>query len=811
MAQLKQSPGWVSCARPPHGKWRRSSSPARSPQPGKENQPSPGDLPGAQSHSKIPVLSRSRLPPDCQPLRQAWGSQSQKGKAASKKPCTQTCPFNLTGKGDKDQVMSCADVAAGPELRVGSPSLLTWSQPRGPLEEIQPGAAARKNAPGSGVPSGKEVGTVEFVADPVALASILSNVGLANSTLGVARKPSLARRVPLRGSRGNSVHASGSTRTLHGSLYVASGTPALRPDPARTSCFSRLAAKDAGRRATQEPARHRGLLLQSQQIQALSATLRDLGARAPPVHQGRPALQSQGAGGTEACQEHPPPIATATRRQPARSQEAGGAGDRSPDGRPRAPSDGRAPGGKAGTGGRSAASSSAATRRGPMGASQTEEFVPDPDALASVLSNVGLSHAALGPTGKLSLAQRVPVKGLRGVLPSTGGGTTGSRTSLLGSQGSIPPKGDFGRTSCRSVLGLKGLEAPDAPQAAQPPGTPRTREISRYSPFGSARRVPVTQPQSSRGPCFSTHRLAVFPCTARLGEPLAERPPRGALQTPARWAAGLSPQQRNTDPDESALPWEKIAVRLFGDGESQATAAASARKAPAQPAVPQGCSKAQRVEVLARLLRQEVEGTGSSSALEELHRLLAARAPAPCPPSPGRPLTSPPLPAASAGLKRLPSPSSCCDRGLGTAPPASPPSFSAAGTTLTFSTQRPVCSSPLIRSLRSPRTSRGAAEATAAPAAPSSRLALAKQRLGDLLGAPQRFHEACLDEECAFYAGRAPGSQPHAPRCCSNPVASLLEAQETRHFLPIPQPESSDAPLEAGSARQPALPRQPLR
>uniref|UniRef100_A0A8C3I4S8 Uncharacterized protein n=1 Tax=Chrysemys picta bellii TaxID=8478 RepID=A0A8C3I4S8_CHRPI len=460
MAQVRKSPEWGSFAHPPRGKWKGSCSlDGSQPQLGKENEPSAWDRPDTRSHSKIPVLSKSRLPPDFQQLHQAWESQFQKGKAASKKPCTQTCPFNLTCKGDKFHVVPCADMAAATEPPAGSPNPLSRSQPRGPLEEIQLGAPAQKNAPGSSVPSGKEV---EFVADPVALASILSNVGLANGTLGVARKPSLARRVPLRGSRGNSVHASGSARTVSGSLYVASGTPALCPDPARISCFSRLAPQDAARRATRDPAQHRGLLLKSQQIQALSETLRDLGSRAQPA--GHPALQRLGAGAKEACRGRPHPIATATQREPAGSQEAGGTRDQSSNGRPGSSSDGKAAGGKAGTGGQSAAhSSGSASRRDPMGASQTEEFVPDPDALASVLSNMGLSHAALGPTGKVSLARRVPVKGPRGVPPSTQGSTTGSRTSLLRPQGSVPPTGDFGRTSCYSTLGLKGTDPSPAP------------------------------------------------------------------------------------------------------------------------------------------------------------------------------------------------------------------------------------------------------------------------------------------------------------------------------------------------------------
>lgn len=59
-----------------------------------------------------------------------------------------------------------------------------------------------------------------------------------------------------------------------------------------------------------------------------------------------------------------------------------------------------------------------------------------------------------------------------------------------------------------------------------------------------------------------------------------------------------------------------------------------------------------------------------------------------------------------------------------------------------------------------------------------SRLALAKQRLDSLLRAPQRFLDACLDDECAFYTGRAPGTRPLPSRTCPNPVALQLEAKD---------------------------------
>ncbi|XP_075758084.1 tastin isoform X1 [Pelodiscus sinensis] len=774
MAQIGKGPEAVSFARPPRGKWTGSCSPARSgPQPGKENEPSAWDGSGAQSCSKIPVLAKSRLPPDFQQLHQTW--ESQKGKAAGKK----SCALSPTCKGDKHPIGPCADVAAAAELLVGSPSLLS----RAPLEEIQQWAAAQKKTPGSSSrSSGKEAGLVGFVADSVAVASNLSR--MANSMLGVARKPNLACSAPPRGGKGNVVHASGNTRTVHGSvsLYVASRTPALDLNPARASCYSRVAAKDAVGRALQDPTQRRGLLLKPQQIQTLSVALRDLAPRAQSV--------KVGAGAKEACRGRPHPSATAAQSDPAGSRT--GAGDQPSDGRPGSPSHGKA------TGHQSAAHSGGSPpRTDPMGASQTEQFVPDPAALASILSNVGLSHAALEPTGSFGLARRVPVKGLRNVQPSVGGRPTDSRTSLLGNRVSVPPKGNFGRVSCRSVLGLKGIEAPDGPRV----GRLRTPESRRDSPFGSARRVPITQPQSLRSACFSSRRLPVFP---RTREALEKRSARGALQTPARWAGGLSPQPGSSDPDESALPWEKIVVRLFGHGESQAAAEASVRKALTQPA--EGTTKAQRIQFLAQLLQKEVEGAAGDSSLAELHSLLAACAPSPSPLPHGPPR---PLPAAGAGQQQPPSPSSCQDPASRAVPPASSASFPAAGTTLTFSSQRPVCSSPLIHSLKSPAAGRGAAGAGAPPAAAPSSVALVKQRLEELLSAPQRFQEACLDDECAFYTSRAPSSQPCAPHRCTDPMARLLKAQESMYFIPIPEPGGSLQ--EAGSSLQAALPQQPLR
>lgn len=60
----------------------------------------------------------------------------------------------------------------------------------------------------------------------------------------------------------------------------------------------------------------------------------------------------------------------------------------------------------------------------------------------------------------------------------------------------------------------------------------------------------------------------------------------------------------------------------------------------------------------------------------------------------------------------------------------------------------------------------------------SSSVARFKQRLQDLLDAPRRFHEDCLNDECAFYTSRVTAiTHPSVPRC-KEPVAKLLDAQD---------------------------------
>lgn len=166
----------------------------------------------------------------------------------------------------------------------------------------------------------------------------------------------------------------------------------------------------------------------------------------------------------------------------------------------------------------------------------------------------------------------------------------------------------------------------------------------------------------------------------------------------------------------------------------------------------------------------------------------------PSPPAePGR------LQACHQGQIGLPEPSTRVDLGVPEAcslelrnPESSPQprtsQWAPATTSLTFSSQRPLCASPPIRSLQSLKPSPG----PAGPSHPAPRTMALRQRLKACLTAIQGFHEACLDDECAFYTSRAPPSG--LTRVCTNPVAMLLEWQDALCFIPVGSAAPQDSP-----------------
>ncbi|KAJ6656494.1 hypothetical protein lerEdw1_003782 [Lerista edwardsae] len=647
----------------------------------------------ALSNSKIPVLSKSCFPPEVKQSPQQ--NRLQQG-----------CPSSTKSQRVKTPKKSCTvsdPGVAALESVAGPPK----GRSRDPLGEMQLSTSGRRNVSKDGVSDSKEAATVEFLPDADALASILSNTGLTNQMVSTTNKPSLARRVPLRGPRACSV----STGAGRGSLYKEVSAVNL----VRMSHASRLAPKDMA------PSQSFSLALNGQQLKALSATLENVGPGVAPRPD--PSLENPGK-----CQDSGVRYKAGC---PSSAPEAG-----SP-----VPSSSAEKKESAGT-----------SRQVPLDSlvllATDEEFVPDPAAKASILSNVGLSHSALRANGKLSLAQRVPVKDAQKPLAACG--TRDGGAALLGPGMSATPTAKFGRVSCRSARGLKGLEGSGA-SLAQPANTPSKRcSVLDFSPYGLARRVPIACPQSLGPNPSKCSRMPFSSCVK------AKR-------------AGA---QCQTD-----TPQEKVAVRLFHDDLGTL-----AMKAPAVPVITQEMRKLQRIELLAQLLQQEITGGVDRevmSPLEELHKLLSAHcssAPKPSQPTTLQPDSGPDL------CKQAP-----------VSPFAGAPELSAA--LADAPSQQTVCPSPSVRSVQSP-SPKASSTGDSAALAPVGQV---RQRLDELLQAPHRFHEACLNDECAFYTARVTSAPRASVPRCKEPVAKALDATDAVHFIPISATMSKFAEEERSS------------
>ncbi|XP_062977548.1 tastin [Elgaria multicarinata webbii] len=643
----------------------------------------------ALGSSKIPVRSKGRLPPELKPsqLKQACPSSAgSKAIQAAKVPSTGSVP--------------------GAAILEAEAGLLPKSLSRGPLGEMQLSTSGHRNV-GSGS-NGKGIHHTEFEPDPAALASILSNTGLTNHMVSATHKPSLARRVPLRGNRA----CSASIGTARGSLH--SGAPAA--NLVRTSHISRSTSKDM------DHPQSCSLALNTQQLKTLSTTFKSLG---PGVELAKPNQPTESLG-TGKCKD------LAARPKAESLSSVTGAGVE--------------------------VCSDSAGRKDTTGTSwKDEDFVPDLAAKASILLNVGLSHSALGANGKLSLAQRVPVKEVRKP-PISCGSTRGENAFPLVPRMSTSSAGKFGRVSCRSTQGLKGLERSEA-SGAQLANTPGDRcSAVDYSPYGLARRVPVACPRSLHRSPWTGNRVPVssYAKDKRVG---TQHPIESEQVKCTRWATPKV-DTMGSKQEGTAVAWEKIAVRLFDE-----EMAASAKKVHTVPVIPPGMEKFQRIELLAQLLQREMnDGLDCDVApsLEELHKLLSAH----CSPPPEAPKPE------HTTLPQDPGPDACKLAPVSTVAVTPGPSVKPA-----TSSQQPVCPSTSMHSLQPPSSHTGST-------------GQAKQRLDDLLSAPQRFHEACLNDECAFYAARGPSATQPPVQRCKDPVAKALDAHDAMHFIPISVPLS---------------------
>ncbi|XP_042306840.1 tastin isoform X2 [Sceloporus undulatus] len=519
-------------------------------------------------------------------------------------------------------------------------------------------------------------------------------------------------------------------QTARGSLYMNVPEGNL----VRFSCISKSTSKDS------EHPQSCGLALNTQQLKTLSTNLKNIG---PRVEAAKPKQTAQdlGVGKSE------DPAAKPSTECLTRMTQAG-------------------------------IQSSTGTNEATGSSWKDEEFVPDPVAKASILSNEGLSRFALGANGKLSLAQRVPVKGAQKP-PVLCSSTRGESGFLRDPHIKVSSIGKFGRVSCCSTQGLKDLKKSEA-SGAQLTNTPGDRfSAVDCSPYPLARRVPISCPQSLHPSPWTCHRVPLSSCC------------KGRR---VKVTGSVAPQRvtEGSKQDNTAVPWGKIAVRLFDD-----EVAASAKKVSAVPVITPEMGTLQCIELLAQLLRQEMNN-GSvdrdvAPSLEELHKLLSAHC-------------SPAQPDQLSTLSQNPRPNHCKPTPLSTvvAPETS--------TTLITPSQDPkpnLRKATPLSTVVGPETSRTLTTASSQPPVyPSTSVHLAqppsssasssgqvKQRLDDLLCAPQRFHEACLNDECAFYTARIMSTFQPSVRRCKDPVAKTLEAHDAMHFIPISAPLS---PVEEG-------------
>ncbi|KAM5335678.1 tastin isoform 2-T2 [Glossophaga mutica] len=687
--------------------------------------------------SKIPVPSKRRPPlPTVKPC--ALDQENQDPKRLEQKTSIQRPPLDSACPKPK-----ATHQEEKSERLVGSTLL------RNPLEELRPSPRGQNVGPGP-PPQTEVPGVIEFVADPEALATILSGEGVKSCRLG--RQPSLAQRVLVRGSQGGTIRRGQGARA---SAYLAPRTPQNRLDPARASCFSRL-----------EGPGPRSRTLCAQRLEAV------IPPSGPSFHSSaRPSFQRL----------------------------------------------------KKETGGSSRTSVSQALGLLLETPVQPASSVPEGEHEVATHPDEG--------KGPLGLTQWVPLRETQEITHTKD------------------------RQDCHPVPS---------------PGHVLLPSITRPSPFGLAQRVPSPGPSA-----LTSHsvlrRHAIRPKTQFTPIPSAPR----AQQV--QCLSGLSPQ---SCPEEPALSWEQIAVRLFDQESCKRWQEEPGKPPVATPHGPHPTRtpnfqelKMQRISILQQLLQQEVEGLagskcaplngGSSLDMVELQALLAkiprtlnapqhnpggshlpellqySGLPKPCPPEecgeaqlcpgaepavaqacppvePGpleschrrepkisecatqeqpavseacHPVEPGPLPACSPGIEPGASEAGSLEpRNTECSPQPCCCQWASATTSVTFSSQHPLCASPPIRSLQSLRLP----TVQAGPSSLAPRTLALRQRLKACLTAIHCFHEARLDDECAFYTSRAPPSGPS--RVCTNPVAKLLEWQDALCFIPIGSAVPQDSP-----------------
>ncbi|KAM9760761.1 tastin isoform 2-T2 [Dama dama] len=678
--------------------------------------------------SKIPVRSQRRPPlPTVKPS--AVDQENQDPRRLGQKLSIQRPLADSAGPRLK---ATCQTEQS--EKLVGSPQL------RNPLEELKPSHGGQ-NVGLRPPPQTEAPGTIEFVADPAALATILSGEGVKSCRLG--RPPSLAQRVLVRGSQGGTIRRGQDARA---SAYLAPRTPTHRMDPVRASCFSRL-----------EGPGPRGRTLCPQRLEALIPPLGpSFHPSAPPCFQ-ELRRETSGSSKTSASQALGSLLEQPV--QPASSL---------PEGEPEVVTQSDEGGG------------------GPLGLAQrvpleeTRDKTHTRDGCDSCLmpSPGQAVPPAITRPSPFGRAQRVPSPG-----PSAPISYSVLRRLATRPKTQFTPLPSASRVQQEQIAvrlfdqesGIRLQEGPGKPPVStlygsHPSRTPNFQELKmqRISILQQLLRQEVEG--LAEGKCAplngssSLDMVELQPLLAEISRTLnaPEKVPEafhlpGLLQHPELPKPYFPEECGEPEPCPGAEP--EVAPPC----------------PPAEPGPPESC--------LGRRPEKPQPSTQEQPEASE--------------PSP--PVEPGPLQACPQGQVGLPEPSTTVDPGVSEAcslelrnpESSSQPctsQWAPATTSLTFSSQRPLCASPRIRSLQSLKLSPG----PTGPSHPAPRTMALRQRLKACLTAIHGFHEACLDDECAFYTSRAPPSG--LTRVCTNPVAMMLEWQDALCFIPVGSAAPQDSP-----------------
>ncbi|XP_054520247.2 tastin isoform X6 [Pan troglodytes] len=705
--------------------------------------------------SKIPVRSQKRTPfptvTSC-----AVDQENQDPRRWVQKP-----PLNI----QRPLVDSAGPRPKARHQAETSQRLVGITQPRNPLEELRPSPRGQNVGPGP--PAQTEApGTIEFVADPAALATILSGEGVKSCHLG--RQPSLAKRVLVRGSQGGTTQRGQGVRA---SAYLAPRTPTHRLDPARASCFSRL-----------EGPGPRGRTLCPQRLQAL------ISPSGPSFHPStRPSFQElrrETAGSSRTSVSQASGLLLETPVQPAFSLPKG----------EREVVTHSDEGGVASLG---------LAQRVPLREnremshtrdSHDSHLMPSPAPVAQPLP--GHVVPCPSPFGR---AQRVP---------SPGPPTLTSYSVLR--RLTVQPKTRFTpMPSTPRVQQAQWLRGVSPQSCSEDPALPwrigilqqllrqeveglvggqcvplnggSSLDMVELQPLLTeiSRTLNATEHNSgtSHLPGLLKHSGLPKPCLPEeCGEP---QPCPPAEPGPPEAFCRSEPEipepslQEQLEVPEPYPPAEPRPLESCCRSEPEIPESSHQE----QLEVPEPCPPAEP-RPLESYCRSEPE-IPESSRQEQLE------VPEPCPPAEPGPLqpstqgqSGPPGPCPRVELGAS-EPCTLEHRSLESSLPPCCSQWAPATTSLIFSSQHPLCASPPICSLQSLRPPAG--QAGLSNLAPRT-LAL-RERLKSCLTAIHCFHEARLDDECAFYTSRAPPSGP--TRVCTNPVATLLEWQDALCFIPV--------------------------